>query len=86
MPSYSENANHQAVVMRAEAVRQAAIASALASGEASTTILPSGTPQNGLSRAIKAADAAFNKTCLASALANGLSPSVYMTALRELGC
>lgn len=34
---------------------------------------------------VKAADIAHYRTCLASAIANGLNPGAFMLALRDLG-
>jgi len=82
---------HDNAVLAAEGIRQAAIAAFVVSGEAATTLLvspqaPGGvTPQNGLQRATVAAEITYNRTCLASARANGANPSPYMEALRNLG-
>jgi len=65
--SFNEYKQHQAAIVAAEAVRQAATA---------------GTPTAAQQ---KAADIAFNRTALASAKVQGVSPAPFFTALLELG-
>ena len=84
----SANLAHRAAFNAAEGVRQAAMAAILAGGEAVTTMIsgPTGpTPSPGSARATRAANIAFHRACLASAIANGVSPAPYTAALMELG-
>jgi hypothetical protein len=89
MPTLTGNAAHDAAVTQAEVARQATLATILIAGNAATTIIyggPSGpTPQNGAAMADREADVIFYRACVASAVANNLSPAPYLTALRELG-
>jgi hypothetical protein len=84
--SFSEHPIHQANVQQAETVRQAAIALALLNGTGATTrVGGTGLFLPGVGPAITAAEVTYNRACLASAIANGLSPVPYITVLKSLG-
>jgi hypothetical protein len=85
MPSFNENAAHYAAVMASEGLRQAAMGPSNLQTHcpdapgvlAFAPTLPPAT--------VNAINAAHWRRCLASALATGVNPSQFLTALAECG-
>jgi hypothetical protein len=84
MSDASAAAAHAANILAAEQLRQRDIGPAAVqnnSGVGTPAVLLPSLPQT----ARTAIDVAFYRRCLASAIANGASPAVYLQALRSLG-
>jgi hypothetical protein len=79
----SGNAQHDSTVMRLEAIRQSNEQAAVTlAGQPWSSYQESVTP---IGPAIKTNQIQFFRGCLASAQANGVSASIYLQALAQLG-
>lgn len=77
--------DHQAAVQQAEMTRQSAVAGLQADAANYSYIRYNGVVYSTLQAAINAASIAFYRACLASALANNVTPAPYIEGLRNLG-
>jgi hypothetical protein len=71
----NNNKTHETTVNLAESTRQVAVAQAIAAGGGSVAVQAN----------IKAAEIAFYRSCVASALANNVQSGIFRTALVHLG-
>jgi hypothetical protein len=71
----SNNKAHQTTVNFAEGTRQVAVTAAIAAGGGSATV----------QAAIKTAEIAYYRSCVASCVANGVESGIFRTALQHLG-
>jgi hypothetical protein len=71
----SNNKVHQTTVNNAEGVRQTAVTAAIVAGGGSVAV----------QAAIKTAEIAFYRSCVASCVANGVESGIFRTALLHLG-
>jgi hypothetical protein len=76
---------HQQNVQQAEMVRQGSMAALQTDAAFFSYLTLNGVTYPTLQAALKAVDISFYRACLASAIANNITPSAYIEALKNLG-